>query len=158
MKYTVNASGIDVTIDAGIERGYSEDEKDCIRNFVYDFTHKLQVNNSLNDPGQVEAGKEMVDKLIACFTSCPIYVKKIPNQYGGRGPMYVNFPWLEVTTPKGIITIGWRRRVIHIDWEKSDIGLSAHTLFPNEEVTKWDRGIHAWGYPKAKEYLYILLG
>jgi hypothetical protein len=62
-----------------------------------------------------------------------------------------------VTTSRGVIKIGWRSRVINIDWSESDIKGLAKELFPNENVTKEDQYIHAWGYDKAKEYISVLM-
>lgn len=53
------------------------------------------------------------------------------------------------------ITIGWRKRVINIDWEESGKDLSG--LFESEDVTKGAGHIHAWGYDKATEYLAKIL-
>lgn len=60
--------------------------------------------------------------------------------------------WFNVNTIYGTgILIGWRKRVINIDW--SQWGYDFSYLFPKEEVTKWSGGIHAWGEEKAIEYL-----
>ncbi len=61
-----------------------------------------------------------------------------------------------MTTPKGVITLGWRKRVLEIRWEGSDITQTAEELFPQEEVTKQGRMIHAWSYDKAREYIAVL--
>jgi hypothetical protein len=65
-------------------------------------------------------------------------------------------PWYKVTTRKGVITLGWRKRVIEISWEPS-VNNEADELFPGEDVTKIGRTIHAWGYDKAKQYISRLL-
>ena len=82
----------------------------------------------------------------------PIYIREIDNKYCGLKccPHRV---WLLVTTPIGVIEIGWRKRVLSIDWSASDVAESAAKLFPNEDVTKGERMIHAWSYDKATEYL-----
>lgn len=49
------------------------------------------------------------------------------------------------------ISIGWRKRVIKIDWSKS--GKDLQHLFESENVTKEANMIHAYGYEKAAEYL-----
>lgn len=75
----------------------------------------------------------------------------IKNQYypGDKEPWYR----LQFKTPTGNheITIGWRKRVINIDWSKS--GKDLKHLFANENVTKESFLIHAYGYEKATEYL-----
>lgn len=75
-----------------------------------------------------------------------IQMTEIPNRYC---PCDYCEPWQEVTTQIGKFVIGWRKRVISIDWGKPDY---AH-LFEKENVTKWETGIHAWGDQKAIEYL-----
>jgi hypothetical protein len=66
-------------------------------------------------------------------------------------------PWFKVYTKFGIINIGWRKRVINIDWKGLDVNPSLReeilSLFTEEDVTKGDNNIHAWGWEKAEEYL-----
>lgn len=71
----------------------------------------------------------------------------IPNEYGSGD--YLG-PWYEVRTGFGIITIGWRRRVIQIDW--SQTGQDLEYLF-EEAGTKAAHYVHAYGYREASEYL-----
>ncbi|MFA6437153.1 MAG: hypothetical protein WC242_03245 [Candidatus Paceibacterota bacterium] len=66
-------------------------------------------------------------------------------------------------TEFGTIKIGWRKRVININW--SDVAKKLEergyenasqkilALFESEDVTKDGSNIHAWGYEKAKGYL-----
>lgn len=95
--------------------------------------------------------------LLACFPT-PIYVQKIKNGYGSDY-YYRNLPWYAVTTHRGIIEIGWRKRVINIDWERSEIKAYGGKLFRDEEekTTVGGSYIHAWSYEKAKEYIDRLL-
>lgn len=78
---------------------------------------------------------------------------RIENQYW---PLHVNYdemrrqyPWWAVHTEDGIITIGWRKRVIHIDWCLT----SRRGLVTEDDVTKDQRSVHAWSMAKALEYL-----
>lgn len=79
----------------------------------------------------------------------------VANQYC---PCELCSSWFVVETPhtptsdglKGL-TIGWRKRVINIQLDHPAINFSK--LFPDEDVTKGDNFIHAWGYKKAEEYL-----
>ena len=73
----------------------------------------------------------------------------IPNQYCGCDHCA---PWYNVSTEHGTITIGWRKRVINIDF--SQTGLREFPkILAREDVTKGCGYIHAWGEEKAKEYL-----
>jgi hypothetical protein len=91
----------------------------------------------------------------------------IPNEYYKTDPS-----WQLLKTHRGDIKIGWRKRVINIDWsnaaervysttprsEASSLSrflysLSGETLFPTEEVTKGRYFVHAWTRDKAIEYL-----
>lgn len=63
-------------------------------------------------------------------------------------------PWFNVETEFGIIKIGWRKRVINIDWSGLDVlHANIYSLFEDEDVTRGRSYIHAWGYEKAQEYL-----
>ncbi len=109
------------------------------------------------DPEKIAEHDECVKKLVDCFPDQPIHVKEISNGYCSEY-CCVNIPWLVVTTSRGPITIGWRKRVISIDWSQLDtLRWPADELFPNEDVTKHDHLIHAYGYEKATEYLGTIL-
>lgn len=137
-------------VEVAIKRQLSEEESNEIDAFVRQMTSKIHNNNyKVTEEYKTELDEERKG-LIECFPS-PIYVKEATNEYGGLTP------WFIVTTPKGNIKIGWRKRVILIDWDGSDIKEKAEELFTQEDTTKYDRTIHAWGYEKAKDYISILL-
>lgn len=102
---------------------------------------------------QKEIAKEGSD-LVSLFTE-PIFVEEIPNGYCSRA-CCKDKPWFVVTTKMGRIKIGWRKRVIEIDWADSVILSTAEKLFPSENVTKYDRLIHAWGVDAARRYIGVL--
>lgn len=76
----------------------------------------------------------------------------IPNEYH---PDDLYFPpWMLVETPYGRIRLGWRKRVINLDWGESTLKtLNVAEIFADEDVTKLESGIHAWSEDKAVEYL-----
>lgn len=76
-----------------------------------------------------------------------VILRPFPNQYCACEHCT---PWFHVETECGKFSIGWRKRVINIDW--STIG-DLSIMFPNEDVTKGSCYIHAWGNDKATEYL-----
>ncbi|MBR6688458.1 MAG: hypothetical protein IKL68_00370 [Clostridia bacterium] len=80
----------------------------------------------------------------------------LPNGYCSRGCCN-HLPWLLCHTPDGDIIIGWRKRVISIEWQENYKPFDMNELFADENVTKWIEtnkcGIHAWGREKAYEYL-----
>lgn len=78
-------------------------------------------------------------------------IYETPNQYW-QGKSDIRGPWWLIITNAGVIRIGWRKRVIEIDW--SDVG--RHVDVTNDEVTKDGTLVHAWTYPKALEYLTTL--
>lgn len=147
--------GIGVKILIASTKPISKEVSDKI-NYDLDLCHKIEalVRADINkhDPEHQASIVEEKAALVALFPQ-PIYVKPIENGYGER----MDFPWFNVTTSKGVIKIGWRRRVINIDWSESDIKAKAEDLFPEEKVTKGDHHIHAWDYAKAKAYIDILL-
>lgn len=130
------------------------DEQD--HSWVSSLGHKahdaIQESEYRKDPERPGRDAKTKAELLECFEKAgcgPIYVKEIPNEYWRT----MCEPWLLVTTKIGPIKIGWRKRVINICWEDSDLKTKAEELFPKEDVTKHDRLIHAWSYDKAVEYL-----
>jgi hypothetical protein len=65
--------------------------------------------------------------------------------------------WFIISTPDGDIKIGWRKRVINIEWLENYKSFTE--TFESEDVTKgfgkWgeEKYIHAWGIEKAIEYI-----
>lgn len=108
------------------------------------------------DPERQKLRNQKKEKMISLFNQ-PIYVEEIPNGYCSNG-CCADKPWFIVTTKIGRIKIGWRKRVINIDWSDSENKTEAKVLFPDEDVTKYDRDIHACSYEKAKEYLDKIIG
>ncbi len=71
-------------------------------------------------------------------------------------------PWYRISTEFGNFKIGWRKRVINIDWSQVMQKLTSEgkwpkdgllPLFSKEDVTKDTDHIHAWGYEPAQDYL-----
>lgn len=107
------------------------------------------------DPKAQERAKQERIDLLALFPET-IFVEEIPNGYCSDW-CCKHLPWFIVTTKAGRIKIGWRKRVILIEWEEIANAKTAEELFPSEDVTKSGKMIHAWSYEKAKEYIQTVL-
>lgn len=105
------------------------------------------------DPEVAEAAAQRLADFRAWFTSAglnPVLVEEIPNGYWPSGASYEkarrSSPWAVVTSELGRITLGWRKRVIELDWSGSLVKGDAPTLFPGWTATKGSKGeryIHA---------------
>jgi hypothetical protein len=84
---------------------------------------------------------------------------EIKNEYASnRGD-----PWWLVKTKWGLIKIGWRKRVINIDWSDTPLRIKKDAireyefhmmpLVVNENITQDDVSIHAWSYGDAVKYV-----
>jgi len=139
---------------------YNSLPEEIKNNISYDasnFLQKLREQISLEWVKCNEKDKraEYVEELKKLFIDAgftTIYVKVVDNQYSSSS-YYYSSPWIEVTTQKGVILLGWRKRVINIDWSMSDIDIDGTKIFTNEKTTVGEKYIHAWGYKKAVEYL-----
>lgn len=89
----------------------------------------------------------------------PIYMKELPNEYWGKDPWAIRSPWFLVTTRLGHFKVGWRKRVINLDWSQTEkkSGRLNH-LGEKDNVTFGDFYIHAYGYEKLTEYLKDMAG
>ena len=116
-----------------------------------DLKYEVMAAVFARDPRKKEEAALQKARLLGCFEGTPIFVEPIPNGYCPRGCCR-HLPWWIVTTSVGRIKIGWRKRVINIDWSETAAGY-ADDLFPDESVTKGDHYIHAWSYEDAQRYV-----
>lgn len=140
---------------SGIDRKLSEDEETALykaRDIIEDAL--LKGNTGANPKTHAKAAIDRAG-IIACFGNNALYVEEIPNEYCNRG-CCAFYPWFIVTTPMGRIKIGWRKRVINIDWSDAKARVRGEELTA-DDVTKGADYIHAYGYEKAKEYLAKLV-
>lgn len=145
--------GVRIFIAAG--RNPNEQERRVASHVAEQIFNEVWKTNTLeSEAGKTRAYKEK-QEILKLFAGKYIFVEEIPNGYCSQ-PCCVNLPWFIVTTPIGHIKIGWRKRVINIDWSKTIQKKTAAELFPNEDVTKGEQSIHAWSYEKAKEYLDLI--
>jgi hypothetical protein len=91
---------------------------------------------------------------IALFELAGFEVKSIHELPNGYWPdAYVElrkeFPWWLIETQFGLIKIGWRKRVISINWGST----KTRVIVTEDDVTKDSDLVHAYGYVKALEYL-----
>lgn len=127
-----------------------------IYRFVPQLVEAIRTNGVQTDPKRIEARAQQRREILDLFPA-PIYVEEIPNEYC-RQWCCSDRPWFVVTTPIGRVKIGWRKRVINIDWSESSLKEKAVELFPDEETTRVDQLIHAWDYERARAYIQTLLG
>lgn len=97
------------------------------------------------------------DQARALFLLAGIHVSKLHQLENKYWPEpYVEerkrSPWWLAMTAAGPVTIGWRKRVISIDWEDTALRI----VVTKDEVTKGETYVHAWSYVKALEYLTAL--
>lgn len=66
----------------------------------------------------------------------------IPNRYWSSEDAP---PWFRVITPKGAIVLGWRKRVICLDWSRSAIEVGGVDVVKDERITHGPRMCHCYG-------------
>lgn len=95
----------------------------------------------------------------ALFLTAGLPVQKVwelPNGYWPEHPDYAEMraqtPWWLVQTAIGLVQVGWRKRVMDIDWS----GTSIRTIVTEDDVTKNEEHVHAWSNDKAVAYLITL--
>jgi len=102
------------------------------------------------------ATKQEVEALFLTAGLPAQHVWELPNGYWPRHADYAERraaePWWLVLTEIGLVQVGWRKKVMHIDW--SDTGLK--TIVTPDDTTKAERYVHAWSNDKAVAYLMEL--
>lgn len=155
-KYAGDHGSLGIKILIDIDRELTQEDNHNLRVAVENIHESLVQETIKLDPASAIESANERKGIINLFEGRAIYVEEIPNGYCSRY-CCKHLPWFIVTTKFGRIKIGWRKRVIEIDWSDSAIPSKAQTLFPDEDVTKQDKLIHAWGLDKAREYIQILL-
>lgn len=78
---------------------------------------------------------------------------RLENGYWPDNPHYGDVrrasPWWLVKTPDGMVRMGWRKRVLSVDWSDTPVRI----IVTEDNVTKDETLFHAYDYPKAVEYL-----
>lgn len=148
------SNGVGVKILVTIPEGdLTEDEINEVQHVGYKLYEDLQGRLYRRDPKEAEGKKAERNFLLACFGERPIFVEEIPSGYDKQ----YGRPWFVVTTCIGRVKIGWRKKVINIDWSDTVVKTKAEDLFKDENVTKGSYDnyfyVHAWSYEKAKEYI-----
>ena len=151
-----------------------EQERGLLRQLADDIFQALVAQERRLDPALLARSKATKAAFATAFADAglgPIFLEAIPNGYEGKdSPYQVHWPWYRVATPIGYVRIGWRKRVIEIDWAstilrappdpegyaKPSLVPSGQVLFPDENVTRGETYVHAWGPEKATAYLKVL--
>ena len=96
-------------------------------------------------------------EVFALFLTAGLPVERLwelPNGYWPDGEKYddIRTPWWLCRTSIGLIRVGWRKKVLDIDW--TDTGIES--IVTTDKVTKNTLMVHAWTMDKAVAYLIEL--
>lgn len=139
------------------EKGWNlHNIKDHYGKYDYENNTMIFFHKECNKMKKLEEQRnEFMEIFSLVYEISTLKFKPIPNEYSD-GEWCA--PWFLVTTSDGDIRIGWRKRVINIEWLDS-YKLFSET-FNNEDVTRGfgkyqdnSRFIHAWSVDKCIEYL-----
>ena len=129
------------------------DDGEGVHGFVYGFLADFieQAQETEQEKDGTTFTEERVRSLFSLSGFEVLGVWEIRNKYWPDHPRYdsVRSPWWLVKTSIGMIEIGWRKRVIQIDWSDTDFNI----IVTEDDVTKDIKYVHAYGYAKAVEYL-----
>lgn len=153
---TYGRFGIDISVDMNVLPDLTRPE---IRAAAY---NAVKLVKSAIMAAVVEGNKEAQDQrrneraqILALFNE-RIFVEEIPNGYCSDWCCR-HLPWFVITTAIGRFTIGWRKRVLAIDWTQTVGTKTADELFADEDVTKGTRSIHAWSMEAAARYIAVIV-
>lgn len=160
--FGTHAFGLKIFV--AVDREITKEDENVLWEPLYEAEEAIQAaimerTIQLDPESKIRAENER-GELLELFEE-PIYVEEIPNGYCSSY-CCKHLPWFVVTTRIGRVKIGWRKRVINIDWTETLNKKHGKELFPTEDVTKSDtysehRFIHAYGYDKAKEYIQKIM-
>ena len=145
-----------IEIMVALDRPSTEADKRAAAKACDELQKALETETYRLDPDLMLQREVERQQLLGLFAGADIFAEEIPNGYCPDDPYYLHRHWFRVTTRKGRITLGWRKRVIEITWEPS-VADTTEKLFPDEKVTKMERLIHAWDYVQAGQFIQRLL-
>jgi hypothetical protein len=97
--------------------------------------------------------RKKLDALLLLAGIEPVAVHELANKYWPDCEAYAKVrrdtPWWLVLTKAGPVVIGWRKRVISIDWRDTAV----RALVTSDDTTKGEDHVHAWSYGDAVKYL-----
>ena len=98
--------------------------------------------------------REEVTSILTLAGLRPDRMWELANSYWPLAPTYddVRSPWWLARTSIGLIQLGWRKRVISIDWRECEV----RGIVTSDDVTKENYMVHAYSASKAVEYLQRL--
>lgn len=96
--------------------------------------------------------RKTLDALLTLAGIEPVAVHEISNKYWGDSEYGRANPWWLVLTKAGPVVIGWRKRVIAINWADTQV----RAKMTADDTTSELEYCHAWTYGKAVEYLTTL--
>lgn len=140
-----------VRVYVAVDEKISEDTEWAIQRKAEEISELIREEQIRRDPNSAERAARERNEILSCFDE-PIFAETIPNGYCSQYCCR-HLPWFIITTKVGRIKIGWRKRVIEIDWSDSAVKATAEELFPDEDVTKYDHLVHAWSVEKARQYV-----
>jgi len=135
-----------------LQRELTRNDKELIGKIISELRTGLSFESDRINPKKIKARADWIETAKNIFQRARfdlVYIEEIPNEYWETP----NDPWLIVTTQFGHFKVGWRKRVIVIDWSRTVLETWAAKIFPDENVTMEGKKIHAWGYDKMESYL-----
>jgi hypothetical protein len=98
-----------------------------------------------------EQTREETTSILTLAGLRPERMWELANGYWPDAPTYddVRRPWWLAQTSIGLVRLGWRKRVLEIDWSATGFVATVTT----DDVTKCPSMVHAYSQAKAVEYL-----
>lgn len=117
--------------------------------------------NTTSEKGKQEKTENLAS-LMALFEGFAHVIgsfQEIPNGYSRPDDAwYVNRPWYKVHTLYGTLIVGWRKRVINLDWSGMLTVPSGKKLFPEEKETTVGKDyIHIWTKEQGQKFVAKIL-
>lgn len=140
--------GLKIIVDQ--DRTLDDEDYAMCAPHIREIERLLQARTYKLDPIEQAHAAEERTKLLEAFPEA-VYVQPVRNQYHGDSPYGQMRPWFEVTTKRGIFLVGWRKRVINLDWSKTDIMSTGSEVFPEHTATIGDTYLHSSSYTYLKE-------